>query len=106
MMDSRERILRALDHKEADRITIHDSPWQQTVERRHTEGLPRDTTPADHFGYELINIGRDTTPRFPTEILETTDEFIVQRIGTGAVNRNLRDHATTPELVSRPVRTR
>ncbi len=29
----RERFRLALDHKEADRIPIHDSPWAATVSR-------------------------------------------------------------------------
>jgi len=30
-MTSKERIALALQHKEADRIAIHDSPWGTTI---------------------------------------------------------------------------
>ena len=39
-MTSRERILFALDHKEADRVAIQDSPWSSTVNRWKKEGMP------------------------------------------------------------------
>ena len=67
-MKSRERILMALHHEEPDRVPIYDSPWVSTLDRWLEEGLPEDTSPAEHFGYELIRFGSDTSPRFPIEI--------------------------------------
>ena len=32
-MNSRERVLAALNHQESDRAPIHDSLWPSTVER-------------------------------------------------------------------------
>ena len=104
-MDARERVLKALGHEEPDRVPIHDSPWGAAVERWHKEGLPEDVSPGEYFGYEFVSIGADTTPRFPPETLEETEEFILTRGATGAVNRNFKDHSTTPELVERPVKT-
>lgn len=39
-MNSRERWKCALEHREPDRVPIHDSPWEATVERWRKEGLP------------------------------------------------------------------
>jgi len=105
-MDSRERVSKALRHEEPDRVPIQDSPWGATIDRWHREGLPAGVSPAEYFGYEMVNIGADTSPRFPVAVLEKTDEYIVQRTATGAINKNWRDYTTTPELVDRPIKTR
>jgi len=102
-MDSRQRIRMALDHKEPDRVPIHDSPWASTVGRWRREGLPEGISPADYFDYEIVMIGCDTTPRFPIRTLEKTRDYIVQTTSTGGINRNRRDHASTPEIVERPI---
>ncbi len=39
-MTSRERVLKALKHEEADRVAIHDGTWTSTIIRWKTEGLP------------------------------------------------------------------
>ena len=58
-MNSRERMLAALNHEEADRIPITDYLWTATVERWHQEGIPEDVTPAEYFGFENADrIGR------------------------------------------------
>jgi len=105
-MTSRERILKVLRHEEPDRVPIHDSPWAATVQRWHEEGLPEGVSPAEYFGYEIVSISCDLTPRFPVETLEETEEYIVQRTATGAINRNFRDFSTTPELVDRPIKSK
>ncbi len=105
-MDSRERILKALRHEEPDRVPIHDSPWSSTIHRWHREGLPEDIPVEEYFGYEIVMIGCDCTPRFPVEVLEKNENYITTRESTGAINRNRRDHASTPEIVDRPIKTK
>lgn len=105
-MDSRERILTALSHREPDRVPIHDGPWPATIDRWHREGLPEDMSPAEYFGYEIVFMGCDLSPRFPEETLEETDEYVIQRTATGAINKNFRDRRSTPGLVDRPIKTK
>ena len=50
-MTSRERVLHALRHEEADRVAIQDAPWNTTVARWRKEGLPLKTSPAQFFNY-------------------------------------------------------
>ena len=50
-MTSRDRWLAALNHEEADRVPIDDTPWETTTARWYDEGLPRDTTPREYFGH-------------------------------------------------------
>ncbi|RKY58132.1 MAG: hypothetical protein DRP94_07170, partial [Candidatus Latescibacterota bacterium] len=105
-MTSRERIKLTLAHEEPDRVPIHDSPWAATVGRWRREGLPEGIPVEEYFGYEMTFIGFDSGPRFPVEVLERTDEYIIERTSTGGINKNFRDYSTTPEVVDRPIKTR
>ena len=103
---SRERVLMALKHKEADRIPIHDSPWGATVDRWRSEGLPSGVSPADYFGYELAGFSADTTPQLPVEVIREDEEYIVEKDSYGGVRRNHRDRSTTPEIIDYPCKSR
>jgi len=105
-MNSRERVLAALKHEEADRIPIHDSPWAATIARWYKEGLPSDVSPADYFGYELVSFGADCSPRFPVRILEETAEYIIETTPFGGIRRNHKDFSTTPEVIDYPCKSR
>jgi uroporphyrinogen decarboxylase len=105
-MEPRERVKRALEHKEADRIPIHDSPWQATIDRWRTEGLPSGISPADYFGYEICGFGADTSPMFPIEVLSEDEEYIVERTSFGGIRKNHRDYSTTPMIVDYPCKSR
>jgi len=103
---SQERVRLALEHKEADRVAIDDSPWGTTVARWRTEGLPEGVSPHAFFGYEFVKVGPDLSLRLPTEVIEETDEYIVERRSEGAIHRNWKGRTSTPELVDFTIRTR
>ncbi|MGQ9554826.1 MAG: uroporphyrinogen decarboxylase family protein [Anaerolineae bacterium] len=105
-MTSRERVLKALNFQEPDRVPITDSPWGATIERWWQEGLPRDVPPEEYFGFEITSFGADTTPMFPIRVLEETDEYIVETTSTGGVRRNHKDYSTTPEIIDYPCKSR
>lgn len=105
-MTSRERVRLALEHREADRVAIHDAPWGTTIARWHKEGLPEGVGPHDCFHYEFAGIGPDISLRLPTEKLEENDDYIVQRGANGAVHRNWKGKTSTPELVDFTIKTR
>jgi uroporphyrinogen decarboxylase len=105
-MDSRQRVKRALEHREPDRVPIHDNPWQATVDRWRTEGLPSGIEPQDYFGYELVGFGADTSPRFKEEVLSIDNEYIVERDSYGGVRKNHRDFTTTPMIIDYPCKSR
>ena len=104
-MNSRERVLTALSHREADRIPILDSPWAATVERWHREGMPI-VNPAEYFGYEIVRFEPDTSPRFPVQVVEETDEYIVNRTAFGGLRRDHKDYSTTPQIIDYPCKSR
>lgn len=105
-MTSRERILTALKHQEADRIPIHDSPWGSTINRWRKEGMPDDIPPAEYFGYELASFGADLSPGFPVKILEKNETYITETTTYGGVRKNFRDYSTTPEVIGWPIQSK
>ncbi len=105
-MNSRERLRLALQHHEPDRVPVHDSPWQATVDRWRTEGLPSGVSPADYFDYELVSYGPDTSPQFPVEVVHENEEYIVERNSFGGVRKNHRDYSTTPMIIDYPCKNK
>jgi len=106
LMDSRERVLTAIRHREPDRVPIQDSPWAATVDRWKREGLPDGMSPTDFFNYEMTGFGADTTPQFPVEVIREDARYIVERNSFGGIRRNHRDYSTTPEIIDWPVKSR
>jgi len=98
-MTSRERILLTLNHKEADRIPIHDSPWGHTVDRWHKEGLPEGQSPNDYFGYEITGQGADCSLQLEHQVVEETDTYTIYKDANGATSRSFKDHESTPERI-------
>ncbi|MBC7289232.1 MAG: hypothetical protein H5T86_14580, partial [Armatimonadetes bacterium] len=104
-MTGRERVLAELNFQEPDRIPIHDSPWATTIARWHREGLPQDVAVQDYFGYEFAGVGSDTSFRFPTEVVEETDEYRIDRNANGAVVKNWKHKTSTPEYLDFAIKT-
>jgi uroporphyrinogen decarboxylase len=102
----RERVRLALDHKEGDRIPIHDGLWAATVSRWRREGLPDGIPPEEYFGFHLRGFGADLTPQYPVRVLERNEEYIIESTAYGGVRKNHRDYSTTPELVDYGVKSR
>ena len=105
-MTSHERVLLALNHEEADRVPIHDSPWVATIDRWHKEGFPTDISPAEYFDFEIIRLGADTSPQFPVKVVEETDEYIINTTPYGGLRRDHKDYSTTPEIIDYPCKSR
>jgi len=61
-------------------VPVHDSPWGATINRRKKEGL-LDNIPVEvYFGYDIVQIGFDFTPRFPVKTLEKTIPILWQKL--------------------------
>lgn len=106
-MTSRERVSLALQHKEADRIAIHDGPWGSTVTRWRREGLPEDQSPASYFGYEFRGFGANESLQLPTKVIEDTDEYVIATTqdGSFATGREKQAHQNSLILRSLTVRS-
>ena len=105
-MTSRERVLMALNHEEPDRVPFHDSPWVSAIQRWYNEGLPTDISPAQYFDFEIVTFGADTSPRFPVQVVEETEEYIVTTTPFGGQRRDHKDYSTTPQIVDYPCKSR
>ena len=106
IITGRERVKAALEHRELDRIPIHDSPWAATISRWHREGLPEEISVSEYFDYEITGFGPDLSPRFPVKILERNSTYIVETTPYGGVRKNFRDYSTTPEIVDWPIKSK
>jgi len=96
----------SLEHKEPDRVAIQDSLWKATIERWKKEGLPEGISAGEYFGFEMVQFGADTTPRFPVKTLERTEQYITRTTSYGGVRKNFRDYTSTPEIIDYPVKTK
>lgn len=105
-MNPRQRWRCALEHRESDRVPIHDSPWDATVDRWRKEGLPPSISASDYFGYEMVRFCPDVGPQLGCEVLEEDEEYIVQRNHFGEVVKNHRNRSTTPQIIDSPIKNR
>lgn len=109
-LTSHERISNILKRKPVDRIGIFEHFWSDT-QRVWTENgwIKPDEVLEDHFNYDLqlnwaFNMIADIN--FVPEVIEETDETILQRDGNGALLRRHKLHDSTPEHVDFLVKDR
>lgn len=102
---SHERISRMYAHREADRIPLYDIAWDSTVARWRKEGLG-DADYVDFFGLDpIVRVLVDNTPRFPTKVIENSDDWLVVTNPWGATMKYIKSEST-PALIDVQVRTR
>ena len=106
-MTTHQRMTRMLAHQEADRVPITDSPWGSTLERWRREGMPKDVSCADYFGFDhFAHISADNSPRFPRQVLESTDEYELVFSNWGATLKNFKKHGGVPEFIDFTIKDR
>lgn len=99
-MTTRERMLRAIQHKEADRVPISDCPWAGTIRRWIREGMPAGVDYRDYFNIDKIeSIGVDMSPRYPVKIIEETEEYVIFVSDFGVTMKQLKQEDSTPEFL-------
>lgn len=98
-MTSHERFQRMYEHREADRVPVLDSPWSQTIDRWVEEGMPT----RDYVGYfdldRVATITTDNSPRYPQQILEETDDYVIVKTAWGVTHKTWKKHGSTPEFL-------
>ena len=72
-MTSRERITAAINHETPDRLPCNDSPWTDTEELWHEQGMPPDMTSVDYFKFDICHMALDCSPRFEQKIISIDD---------------------------------
>jgi len=95
-----ERITKALNHQEPDRVPISDFFWGSFKERWRRElGLPDDADPYYHYDLDWIVTVPNMDPHIrPFEILSETDAEVVVKTGYGAIMRKKFDYPM-PEFI-------
>ena len=89
-MNSKERVLTAIDYGIPDRVPVHDGFWPEFVDRwRAEKQLDPDADIMDYYGLDIAKITPNETP-FPSQrgVLEESGEYVVQRDGWGMVKRS------------------
>ncbi|MBI4552814.1 MAG: hypothetical protein HY710_11175 [Candidatus Latescibacteria bacterium] len=88
-MTSQERITLVLSHGVPDRVPIHDTYWETTVQRWRTEGLPEGVSPEEYFRTEIVRVAGDYTLQFPVRVVEETDRYRLYWDSNGALRKDL-----------------
>jgi len=109
-LTSIERITNILKRQPVDRIGLFEHFWGDTQKKWSENGwISPDEALEDHFNYDLqlhwafnTIADMDCVP----EVIEETEETILQRDGNGALLRRHKLHDTTPEHVDFSVKDR
>jgi uroporphyrinogen decarboxylase len=105
-MTTHERMLRTFQHKETDRVPIHDAPWGGTIRRWQQEGMPANMDWRDYFGVDKIEgIFVDVSPKYESKILEKTDRYTISTTPWGVTLKNFNEEDSTPEFIDYTVVT-
>ena len=109
-MTSHERVSLTLERKPVDVTPIAVSPWSETIERWRREGhIGPEEDVAEHFGQDLRAVGGISSVvdlDFIPQVIEETEETVLELNGNGATLRRHKLHASTPEHVDFKVRDR
>ena len=105
-MTTRERMLRAIHHQEADRVPMVDYPWAGTLARWYREGLPAGVPWDEYFGYDrVIQVHLDNSPHFEGRVLEQTDRYSIVTSDCGQTKKIFNEMDSTPEVLDCYVNT-
>lgn len=106
-MTSRERLATVLSKGIPDRVPIHDTYWETTIQRWRNEGLPRGIAPDEYFQTEIVRIGGDYTMQFPVRVEETTDRYRLYWDTNGALRKDLQTpDGWTPQWLDFTIKTK
>ena len=112
-MTSRERTIRMLLGEPVDRVPYFClfGPWGTTLERWHQEGLPAGQNWAAEFGFDpgwaTVPVNLGWCPEWEEEVIEDRGDSVIKRDQRrGIIVRDRKDHASMPEWLEYPVKTR
>lgn len=96
-MTTYERMTRVFNHQEPDRVPLVAGPWESTMLRWYSEGLPRDVSLRNYFGLDhVVMLGIDTSPRFEAKIIEEAETYRIEQDIWGVTRKNFKPISSTP----------
>ena len=106
-MNSRERILAALNGRDLDRVPLTEiGIWPETVRRWRGEGLPEGVGPHEYFGLDRIEFfSFDGTLGLEEKVLERDAERQVYSDGDGCTYRMFIDRPVAPQFLRSSVQS-
>jgi len=106
-MNSRERILGAINRKKIDRVPVWESFWSETLEKWNAEGFPKGADPAEYFGLDgNCTTYIDWSFQYQGGIIEETDEYIISVSADNVKTKRMKNSASTLELSDYSIVTR
>ena len=105
-MNSRERIIAALNGQDMDRMPICEiGVWPETERRWRTEGMPADISLEDYFNLDKIAIfSYNPSLMLPKKVLEENEKYIISLDGDGNQQKVLKkDGQSPPHLIKSSV---
>ena len=100
-LTTHERVERMYNHKEADRVPIIDVPWISALARWQKEGMPSGADFIEFFDIDgICKFEVDNSPRFPVQIMEENERFVVKTTEWGGVVKEFRDIVSSKEFIS------
>ena len=113
-MNSRDRVIAAMEHREPDILPMQDGMWASTVNSWYAQGLPRnvkwgspeDYSVTEYFGFDIARFGIDLSARFPGKVIETGKEHTVEITRDGSVIKKMKDSLSSAILVKNAINDR
>ncbi len=103
-MTTRERVSRAIAHREADRVPVIDDPWQGTLARWREEGMPEGADYKEFFGLDdILLISADNSPRYEERVVEETDRFVIYTTKWGVTQKSFKKLDSTPQFIEHTI---
>lgn len=99
-LTTHERMSRMYSHREADRVPFFDFPWETTIKRWRSEGLPQGVSFEDYFGLDhVFTIIVDNSPQYEKRTLKETEDYIISTTEWGVTMKNWKHASSTPEFL-------
>ncbi|MDP7347295.1 MAG: uroporphyrinogen decarboxylase family protein [Phycisphaeraceae bacterium] len=96
-LTSCQRVVRAMERRDHDRVPRFDAFWDETLERWRREGLTGD--PADWFDFDIVTLGHMAPVPFPgrNEIIREDEDTVDHVNEYGATFREWKNRSGVPE---------
>jgi uroporphyrinogen decarboxylase len=104
-MNSRERVIRLIEHKPVDRVAKYEWFWKPTLERWQHEGLAGRSV-EELFGLDISQFNVDNSFLFERQDVEETEDSWIYRDEWGILLRDFKDQRSTPHYLEFPVKSR